>query len=59
MVTMLVTFLVIKFYFLYLIISLVEDTLRAVTFYFRLDLLPLTTILVRIGLELVLGQKLL
>ena len=49
------TILVLTFYLHYLLISLVEDTLKLVTFYFRLDLYPLGTILAKISIELIFG----
>ena len=41
----------ISFYSIYILTSLVEDSLKLIPFYFKLDLLPLVTVLGKILLE--------
>ena len=43
----------ISFYLLYILVSLIEDSLKLATFYFRLDMGPVGIILAKISLELV------
>ena len=43
----------IYFYLLYILVSLIEDSLKLATFYFRLDMGPVGIILAKISLDLV------
>ena len=43
----------ISFYLLFILVSLIEDSLKLATFYFRLDMGPVGIILAKISLELV------
>ena len=52
------SFHLVPFYLMYFIVSLVEDCLKLVTFYFRVDMLSLGTIFAKIILEIVYSRTL-
>ena len=43
----------VQFYSFYIVISIIEDSLKLVQFYFKVDLVPLLTIVAKIFIEII------